>query len=288
MGLPGNTLDEDTVMVDQYGWMGFDSLDAVSFTDNYYLGMYQLHDAPDCAPVGCTQYPANSNSLFKYGEYNWYPFPLGNAMIRPWVSAPHDSLFITYYRVLRFSNFDPNGDPSAGTVSELATTNYGGYVDNAWAGLPGGWYAYGVRAIYNNGVSIVTIGNIIFNDNYSPSPGISSFKLTGQTFPFYNYATNIQNNGHGGIEGVMRGKYRLEIYKPGYHKFIQDSVDIQLDTLIEIELQETPYPIENLTVNPFTGLLKWEPNNIIQFSWQEDTGETCHSLTTPQLLNTGL
>jgi hypothetical protein len=294
-GLPGNTLDEETVFVDQYGWIGFDSLDAWILNDNYYLDMYQLNDAPACAPVGYTQYPADSNSLIKYGEYGWYPFPLGNAMIRPWVSAPHDSLYITSYRVCRYSCFCLECDPQSGTLTELAATGNWYYHDFALGGLPGGCYAYGIKAIYNNGLYApigisnivcfpgqinVTI-NLIIPD--SSSDGLTRIKLTGQTVPFNKYSGIIQNSDSGGFDDVNFGKYKLEIYKPGYDKFIQDSIDIQSDTAIEVTLQENRYPIEDLTVNPFTGFLKWEPNNIVQFSWQNDTGETCHSLTTSEL-----
>lgn len=294
-GLPGNTLDEDTVQVDQYGWMGFDSLDASVLTDTYYMDMYQLNDGPACAPVGCTQYPAISNSLVKYGEYNWYPFPLGNAMIRPWVSAPHDSLRITNYRVARYSCFCLECDPQSGILTELATTNNWYYNDNAWGGLASGCYAYGIKALYNNGLySDYEISNIIcfpgqinvtinLNLPDSSSDGSTRIKLIGQTIPFNKYSEIIQNSISGGFDDVNYGKYRLEIYKPGYNKYILDSVEIHSDTLFEIILQENRYPIEDLTVNPFTGFLKWEPNNIVQFSWQNDTGETCHTLTTTEL-----
>ena len=46
---------------------------------------------------------------------------------------------VVNYRVARYSNFDPNGSPSAGTTSELANTGNLYYNDYAWAGLPQGW-----------------------------------------------------------------------------------------------------------------------------------------------------
>ena len=59
---------------------------------------------------------------------------------------------VTNYRVARYSNFDPNGSPAAGTLSELATTGNQYYNDNAFGGLPMGWYAYGVKALYTSGL----------------------------------------------------------------------------------------------------------------------------------------
>jgi hypothetical protein len=292
-GLPGNIIDEDTVVVDQYGWIGFDSLDALIRTDSFYMAMYQINNMPFCAPIGCSAYPVNSNTVAKLQAYNWQTFA-GNAMIRPWVSTPHDSLRITKFRVARYSGFCLECDPQSGTLNELASTNSWHFTDNA-VGWVGGCYAYGIKALYNNGLySDYEVSNIVcvsgkihvtikLNLPDSSSDGLTRIKLTGQTIPYHKYSMVIQNSVSGGFDDVNYGKYMLEIYKPGFDKIIRDSIDIQSDTLIEITLQENCYPVEDLTVNPFTGLLKWESHNIVQFSWQNDTGDTCHSVTTPEL-----
>jgi hypothetical protein len=293
-GLPGNTLDEDTVVVDQYGWMGFDSLDGFNLNNTYYLSMYQLHDAPDCAPVGCSQYPANSRSILKFNEYNWDQFPLGNAMIRSWVAITHDSLYPIGCEVARYSNFDPNGDPMNGTLTVLShDCNW--YTDWAFPGLPYGCYAYAVRLLYNNGqYSPFKVSNIIYSLplhdiavsvtlSDSSAVGFQNIKLMGLTPPFNIYSGTTQYPGIAHFNEVMSGTYSLNIYNPGYEKYFEDSLIIQTDTSFDITLQESRFPLENLQRSPFTGLLEWEAPHITQFSWQCDTPDSCYSLTTPVL-----
>lgn len=299
-GLPGNTLFEDTVTVDQYGWVGLDSLDAFTSSDHYYLSMYQLNEAPECAPVVSTQYPANSSSLMKPGSYNWMPFPPGNAMIRAWISAPHDSIHVSSYRVGRFSNFDPNGDPQYGTLTELASTNNCFYNDNAFPGLPQGWYAYGIKALYNNGqYSPYRISGIVYNpDPCSPSftieqsdgsvSGTCHISMTGISLPFKNYSFLVQTPGTINLSPIKMGSYSISLYKPGYEKWMIDSVGLFSDTSINITLQETIYPIEDLKVNEYTGMLDWENDFVSQYEWQCPADSICHELITPELDLLGL
>ena len=294
-GLPGNTIFEDTVTADQYGWVGLDSLDAFTLNDNYYLAMYQLCEAPECAPVGCTQYPANIRSLMKLENYNWVPFPLGNAMIRAWVSAPHESLHVLSYRVCRYSNFDPEGDPQNGTLTELASTNNLYYNDFAWGGMPYGCFAYGIKAIYSNGQSSpVRISNIVCNrPPCSPTfvidqtditlTGTCHISLTGETLPFNNYEFLPQIPGTINFSSITTSKYQVSIFKPGYDRIKMDSVELYSDTTINVTLQEIINPITDLKINEFTGVLDWEPEFITQFDWQCPSDSICHELVTPEL-----
>jgi hypothetical protein len=294
-GLPGNTLDEDTVIVDQYGWQGFDGLDAVALTDQYYLGTYQLNDSPECAPVGFSQYPANINTLLKYQEYNWYPSPLGNAMIRPWIAAPHDSLYVENYRVGRFSNLDPTGDPQSGTLTELASTGNCSYYDYAWTGLPGGCYAYGIKAFYSNGTySPYKISNIVcepphtsfavkIDQTDSSQTAKTHIVLTGETLPYHVYSTYVLFPDTARFSAISMGTYQVSVFKPGYEEVILDSVAIHPDTLIECTLQEIRYPVENLRSDAYTGSLSWEPKQIPVFFWQCEPDSVCHIITTPDL-----
>ena len=69
---------------------------------------------------------------------------------------------VVNYRVARYSDFDPNGSPAGGAITELASTGNLYYNDYAWAGLPQGWYAYGVKAKYTSNIfSDYTISNIV-------------------------------------------------------------------------------------------------------------------------------
>jgi len=297
-GLPGNTLFEDTLIVDQYGWVGLDSLDATSLTENYYLSMYQLNEAPECAPVGCTQYPNNSSTLMKLGNYNWGPFPPGNAMIRPWLAAPHDSLYVLNYRVLRYSNFDPNlpiDPPVNGTLTELATTNGTYFNDYTWGGMPPTCYAYGIKALYSNGsYSPARISNIVCK-TYPCSPSFAigqtdgstarncHITLTALTLPFNNYSSLFQTPGTINFSNVSTRKYHVSISKPGYDRIVLDTVELLSDTLVELTLQETILPIQDLQVNEFTVFLDWGPRFISQFDWQCPPDSICHEVTTHEL-----
>jgi hypothetical protein len=295
-GLPGNVLYEDTVTVDQYGWVGFDGLDALALTEHYYLAMVQLNDAPDCVPVGCAQYPANSSSLMKIGSYNWEPFPLGNAMIRAWVAAPHDSLHVTNYRISRYSGFDPSeGNPQSGELTELASSSYPYYTDNTIGFYPAICFAYGIKALYNNGMySPYRVSNIIYKtppfnvslavgQSDSSTMGITRIMFTGQDWPFKNYSSFFQSPGTVSFPSVSRSKYQVSVYKPGYDKMVLDSVEILSDTLIECLLNEKLYPLKNLQVNAYSGILTWKPENISLFDWQCSVDSICHDVTTTEL-----
>jgi hypothetical protein len=293
-GLPGNILDEDTVIVDQYGWVGFDSLDAVIRTDSFYMAMVQINDAPGCAPIACSTDPANGRTITKNQAYNWQPFYLGNAMIRPWVAVPHDSLKVYNYRIGRLSGFDPDGNPFWGTLTELATTSACYYVHNTFLGYYFIW-AYVVKGLYNNGLySPYEVSNIVY---YLPSYHVAikinssdtgwniypNIRFRGQTPPFYNYSGLMQDYDTAVFNAVMTGEYQLTIYKPSYEKLVLDSIDIHSDTIFEVTLQKSCNPVKNLRVNPFTALLDWEANSVGQFSWKCDTPGSCNSLITPEL-----
>ncbi len=293
-GRPGNILEEDTVIADQYGWVGFDGLNAYSLSDNYYLSMYQLNDAPGCAPLGCTEYPLNGHSYMSFRDNGWQLFIHRNAMIRSWEAVPHDSLYPVSYRVARIINFDPNGNLLEGDFQELASTG-NNYYDVNSVGAFYGIYAYAIKVLYNNGeYSPYVASNVIYHlAPFNVSVKINSsdslwfvsanIKLKGQTPPFSNYPGVMQSPGTVGFNNVLEGKYQLEIYKPGYDKFMLDSIDISSDTTFEITLQDTPLPVDSLHVNPYSGLLEWKMPFVSQFYWECDTPGTCQSVITPEL-----
>jgi hypothetical protein len=63
-------------------------------------------------------------------------FERENAVFRPVEGMANRD--VQNYRVARYSNFDPNGSPAAGSLMELATTGALSYEDYAWAGQPQG------------------------------------------------------------------------------------------------------------------------------------------------------
>jgi hypothetical protein len=294
-GRPGNTLDEDTIVVDQYGWMGFDSLNAVYNGDNFYMSMVQLQDAPESVPVGVASYPPGNHSIMKYQDFNWEQFPIGNVMIRPWVAQEHDSLKVVNYRVGRFSNFDPNGPPQAGTLTELATTTGNYYVDNAWGGLPAGWYCYGIKCLYNNGI----YSDYVVSDNWYGfiSDATVNISLSDQSarndifvnlsgyYPVNEVFTAITNyNGDANFNNIDVGEFMLSAYKPRFDLYTEDTLVIHSDTVFSgFELQESRIPVDSLVVNPFTCLLEWKNASITQFDWNCADPGNCHDVTTPEI-----
>ncbi len=293
-GLPGNILDEDTVIVDQYGWFGFDKLDAYSESNSYYLSMVQIEEPQQSAPVGAAGYPSGNHehSYIRPEGFNWGPFVLGNAMIRSWVSRPHDSLQRLNDRLLRYSNFDPNGSPFNGTVVELATTTGGYYIDNAFAGLSAGCYAYGVKSLYNSGwYSPVRLSNIVckfpevsvtLNVSRSDNQPEGLIRATLSPLEKFrpDYTTFATIYGPATLNDVFTGKYKLEVCSPGYENYRIDTLVISADTILNILIQEKAAAIENISVHPFTGLLRWEKPGLEQYAWQCDTPSTCFGMTT--------
>ena len=122
---------------------------------------------------------------------------------------------VVNYRVARYSNFDPNGSPAAGTTTELANTGNLYYNDYAWAGLPQGWYAYGVKAKYtSNQYSDYTISNIVghlmefqVTVNVTLSTGLEPINvhviMQGKEWPYETYEATDPCQRHGRVPGSL-------------------------------------------------------------------------------------
>lgn len=295
-GKPGNILKQDTVNIDQYGWIGFDSLDAWCRTDNYFLSMFQLLDAPNSAPVGVEMdNPTHPDRSFtKYDDNSWDELFSGNAMIRAWVAQPHDSVVNTGCRIARYSNFDPNGSPAAGTLTELSSQCYGIYNDYAFAGMPGGCYAYGVKELYKDlWYSEYKISNTICS---WPKMDVSiELSLSGGSLLYpavidfialdrlhIDKMVSMSQPGTGNFI-IPKGKYRLEVHSPGFEDYLIDTINILNDTLFAVEIQQLCMPVSTPEVFPFTGLLEWEQPFACLYEWTCDTPLTCHGHTLPEL-----
>ena len=138
---------------------------------------------------------------------------------------------VMQYRVARYSDFDPNGSPAAGTLTELASTGNQYYNDYAWAGLPMGWYAYGVKALYTSGLySDYTISNIVghlmdyeVTVNVTLSTGLEPINvevtLQGLEYPYETYFAVTPASGTVVFDMVWRGHYDISAYKIGYDEY---------------------------------------------------------------------
>jgi hypothetical protein len=176
---------------------------------------------------------------------------------------------VTNYRIGRYSNFDPDGSPSAGSLSELANTGNLYYNDNAWTGLPQGWYAYGVKAMYTSGVySSYTISNIVghlmdcrVTVNVTLSTGLEPInvevKLKGSDYPYETFFAVTPANGTVVFDQVWKGHYDISAFKIGYDTYIIENAYIATENEFNIILSEKKYPPTNLKVDPVSLDATW-------------------------------
>ncbi len=176
---------------------------------------------------------------------------------------------VTNYRVARYSNFDPNGSPANGTLSELATTTNLYYNDNAFGGLPMGWYAYGVKALYNSGqYSNYTISNIVGHNNHytvtvncTLSDGLEPINcevtLLGLEYPYETYYAVTPASGTVVFDMVWRGHYDITAFKIGYDVYKISNSFINANKTYNILLGEKKYPPTCLVVDPVSSIATW-------------------------------
>ena len=180
-----------------------------------------------------------------------------------------DTRDVTNYRVARYSNFDPNGSPAAGTLTELATTGNLYYNDYAWAGLPMGWYAYGVKALYTSGLySNYQISNIVghlmdyqVTVNVTLSTGLEPINvevtLHGLEYPYETLFAVTPASGTVVFDPVWRGHYDLSAFKIGYDTYKISNTFINGDKVFNIMLSEKKYPPTCLYVDPVSLIATW-------------------------------
>ncbi|MFO8128444.1 MAG: T9SS type A sorting domain-containing protein [Bacteroidales bacterium] len=174
------------------------------------------------------------------------------------------------YELARVNGFDPVAGPASGQDTILAQDLQDlFYTDTSFGGLPEGWYAYAVRALYGSGeFSEWSYSNIAgrlkdvpvqFNVAFStgqPAQG-AGITLTGEVFPFNEYHILTAANGTGISDSIIKGIYSIDIYHKGYELY-EMTVDIQQDTIMDVVLQEKKYAPTNLFVDPLSGIATWE------------------------------
>ncbi|MBP6871328.1 MAG: carboxypeptidase regulatory-like domain-containing protein [Bacteroidales bacterium] len=190
-----------------------------------------------------------------------------DARIRPVMGMANRD--VTNYRVARYSNFDPNGSPAAGTLTELATTTNQFYNDYAWAGLPMGWYAYGVKALYTSGLySNYTISNIVghlmdyqVTVNVTLSTGLEpsnvEVTLKAREYPYEDFFAVTPASGTVVFDMVWRGHYDVCAFKIGYDEYCIENAFINSDKVYNIMLSEKKYPPTCLVVDPVSLEATW-------------------------------
>ena len=185
---------------------------------------------------------------------------------------------ITGYRVVRFSNFNPNGSPEAGTATLLANNVSGNeYTDNAWAALAPGWYAYGVAALYpGNYVSDTIPSNIVGHRNKAVvtinvalttggSPEGAFVSLTGLDYPYSVFSATIPASGQVIFDSVWYGNYTIFATKVGFDDYTFNA-NIQSNRTFNIMLAETKYKPTNLYVDDLTLVATWRAPMFIKLT----------------------
>lgn len=176
---------------------------------------------------------------------------------------------VSSYRIVRFAEFDPEGSPLEGTMTELASVTSLTFTDEEFGDLPQGWYAYGVKALYTSGLySEYSISNIVghlmdyqVDVSISLSTGLpplnAEIKLQGMEYPYQTFTLNTPENGQVTFNQVWKGHYKLTARKIGYDPEVIDDVNIHSDKNFHLILSEKKYPPGCLYVDPLSLEATW-------------------------------
>ena len=273
-GLPGTLLDSNSIIVNNSGWVSLDCLNAVIYDGSFYLAMFQSGNAPFAAPIGIdSDNPTYFKSYSKFLANDWSLSPFQDFMIRAWVNGPEgegmSNRNVINYRVARYSGFDPDGSPAAGTLNELTNTLNLYYNEYAWEAFTPGWYAYGVKVLYTSGVySDYIISNIVghlmdcqVSVNTSLTTGLEpvdvEVTLQGLEYPYKTYFAVTPASGTISFDMVWKGRYDITLFKIGYDTYKIENTSINTDKVFNIMLSEKKYPPACLDVDPVSLEATW-------------------------------
>ena len=320
-GFPGTKLDSVEVVVNNYFWVDFSNLDATIYDEDFYIAMFQQTVPPYAAPIG-----VDYTIPTVYRSYNyiadtdmWVFSPYQDMMIRAIVTDTNGkklqsfpakekplkqenkniaSRDVTGYKLVRYSDFNPDSIPSSGTINILLENTMSTiYNDTAYGGLEQGWYAYGVAARYDqNGYvwSDYEIGNIVGHNNYfdvrinvSTSNGeiadSAEIVLTGIDYPNADYMAFTDTSATELFSDVWKGFYNLSVIKQGYEEYLltdyfidkNDTIDVVLELAFSID--EVNSNSIKIFPNPATDILKIaSPEIILQMKIIDNSGNAVY------------
>ena len=233
--------------------------------------MVQTQPATEAAPIGIdTDNPTYNLSYSRY-QGNWMLSPYQDFMIR--ASITGDSIpetVIDEYEVARFSNFDPNGSPLEGDTTLLDTTSLHHFTDHEWAGLPQGYYAFGVRPHFASGEwSEYYVSNIVghlmtFATSISLSICDTTFQPEVTVSGTEEYAVFYEAPfGTILLENIEEGNYGVTIYCPGNHTY-DEILWIQPDLTYDLVLSCWMFPVENLVFEGSTEMAYWDVPRVVK------------------------
>jgi hypothetical protein len=273
-GLPGTALDSMDVTVENYYWVEFNGMSAIIYSGSFYLGMKQLAPSPDAAPIGVdTDNPTYFKSYSYFQDVpGWVLSPLQDFMIRAWLTNGNNNGDVDYWRIDRFSNFDPHGSPLLGDTTFLADVTNPYFNDFDWDALPMGWFAYGIKEHYLDGgwsdyslsnlaghiTSFTVTLNIILCDTIQwehTVVKVNGEEVPAELNPWGAYVTLEINSPDG-------AHLDIAVYCPGNDYYQLNNLFITHDKVYNILLSCTMYPVSNLTVDPVSLVATWDPPRV--------------------------
>ncbi len=207
-------------------------------------------------PFLATSLPAGISGTVKSGEF------------RP-MEATNASRDMTNYQIARVSDFDPDLGPETGTHTIIGNPTTESYTDAAFGGQPEGFYAYGVKAIYESNESIWVYSNTVAHglDNEvtievtccdGTSPEDADVVLMGQNYPYDVLFGTTDTDGIVVFDSVINGVYDLYVDKVGYATYEHMNLGIFEDLVYPVMLIEKMYKPRNLVVDPLSSHATWD------------------------------
>jgi len=209
------------------------------------------------------------------------PINVGQPSFRNFTNG-ESSREVQGYNLFRFAQEDLQ---SPGSWTEIATNIaevY--YTDTDWANLSAGSYYYAVNAIFAEGISAVSISNMVSQDmsvsitiNVEDMEGNSA---EGAEVNIYNedneYSGTTDANGELLIPEVWLGNYTLEVNLENYNFYREDNINIFYSQDIDVTLVDMlirPFNVQAEYIpEVIEATVSWEAPENNQYEFRYDDG----------------
>lgn len=264
-GLPGTLIDKlwKYIYSSNKNWNEFDNIFSHKLdSGSFYIGIET--QAPTSPSV-----VSDTSGICHYTSYkkiwnDWMLDSTCNYMIRPRIEEYGGlSPNIIGFEAALVTEVEPCIYPDSTVLSPISGFSH--YFPN---GQPEYYFSAATRAHYNLSTSEWTYSNIIppkgstvveFNITSCNQGSVDStyIKLRGTKCGYTDYNTFTDNNGYAKIDTVLSDNYRIVATHYGNNSFA-DTVEITVDTTINIVLLENIYPPYNVQVDSTTNILSWK------------------------------
>lgn len=274
-GVPGTIIDSVFLTPTNYGWNNFSFATPVSVTSgDFFLVMKQGGIPPHTCGIAIDTNASQFRSWSKFatGGGSWVPVD-GNYMMRATMNGPGGPVMLDNttvnpsYQVWRLLQ---GNETNQAAWTSVYTGNATTTIDNNWPSLPCGPYLWAAKAIYPPGQrpSVPTFSNVIgkcwtstvtvqANSACEVCGRNTVVSLTNINYPDTNYLIPLDSFGHGGLQGIWKGNYRLYYSQFGCQTVIQNNIPILGDTTLTFAISEATPPVTDLSVNNLSLLTTW-------------------------------